>query len=208
MSKTHQLKVTEEPDETETERDLFFNIINRFVGFYSRKATRKTQNDPACEYPFVAMDTRQVFEQVRFVKNYLNIADGPVLAANKKHNFLDVGCGIGNVLLVAEQFNFDVYGLEKDEYPAQVAARLIGEDQIFQKDIWTYNDYGKYDIIYYFRPFSDREPQRKFEKLIEDRMKVGAILIANHKNSDDISNDQRFMKLDSHLPIWKKTTNS
>lgn len=206
MSKTYQLSINEEMNETETEQDIFFNIINRFVGFYTREATKKTLNDPACEYPFVAMDTRQVFEQIRFVKYYLNISDGPI--QNKKYNFLDVGCGIGNVLLIAEQLNFDVYGLEKDRYPAQVASRLIGEDKIFQKDIWTYHDYGEYDVIYYFRPFSDRGPQKKFEKLIEDQMKAGAILIANHKNSDDIGNDKRFKKLDSHLPIWKKTTTS
>lgn len=193
----------DEQGETEKEQDIFFNIINRFVGFYTREATKATQNDAACEYPFVAMDTRQIFEQIRFVKNYLNIPDE--IIGIPEHTFLDVGCGIGNILLFAEQFNFDVFGLEKDEYPVQIASKLIGEDKIFQEDIWTYQDYGKYDVIYYFRPFSERKPQKKFEKLIENQMKVGAILIANHKNSDDISNDNRFEKLSQNLPVWKKS---
>jgi hypothetical protein len=85
-----------------------------------------------------------------------------------------------------------------------VATRLIGDDQISQDDIWTYDRYNAYDVIYYFRPFSDREPQLRFEKLIEDNLKVGGILIANHKNSDGISADSRFEKLSENLPIWQK----
>jgi len=186
----------------EQEQDIFFNIINRFVGSYSREASRATKNDTAREYPFVAMDTRQVFEQIRFVGEQLQL--NPDESTNRNFKFIDVGCGIGNILLIAEQFGFDVYGIEKDEYPFQVATRLIGDNRVSQDDIWTYDKYDAYDVIYYFRPFSDREPQLKFEKLIEDNMKVGAILIANHKNSDAITKDGRFKKLSERLPIWRK----
>ena len=186
----------------EQDQDIFFNIINRFVGAYSREASRATKNDTSREYPFVAMDTRQVFEQIRFVAQHLQIDMNEI--NNQNFKFIDVGCGIGNILLIAEQFGFDVYGIEKDEYPFQVATRLIGDDQISQDDIWTYDRYNVYDVIYYFRPFSDREPQLRFEKLIEDNLKVGGILIANHKNSDGISADKRFEKLSENLPIWQK----
>ncbi len=186
---------------TEQESDIFFNIINRFVGFYSREASRKTINETEHEYPFVAMDTRQVFAQIGFVKEYLQIPDDTITPT---HTFLDVGCGIGNILLVAEQFMFDVYGFEKDTYPYEIASRLIGENKILQEDIWTYPDYDKFDVVYYFRPFSDHEPQKKFERLIEDSMKQGGILIANHKNNDDIAQDSRFEKLHREMPIWQK----
>ncbi|HIJ89950.1 MAG: class I SAM-dependent methyltransferase [Desulfobulbaceae bacterium] len=183
--------------------DIFFNVINRFVGCYSRDAVRETRNDTDCEYPFVAMDTRQVFAQLEFAARYLELdPDAP-----PKHplRFLDVGCGIGNILLFAEQFGFEVHGIEKDEYPFQVATRLIGEERIAQADIWTYENYGDYDVIYYFRPFSGREQQLRFEKLIEETMKTGGILIANHKNSEAIDQDSRFEKLSPTLPIWRKT---
>lgn len=184
------------------ENDIFFNVINRFVGFYSRDAAKETRNDTDCEYPFVAMDTRQVFAQMDFVRAFLELdRENP---PNPQPRLLDVGCGIGNVLLVAEQFGFEVYGIEKDEYPFQVAARLIGEERIAQADIWTYEGYGEYEVIYYYRPFSGREQQLRFERLIEDRMKTGGILIANHKNSEAIGQDSRFERLSPSLPIWRK----
>ncbi|MBU4034185.1 MAG: class I SAM-dependent methyltransferase [Proteobacteria bacterium] len=186
----------------EEHNDIFFNVINRFVGFYSRDAAKETRNDTDCEYPFVAMDTRQIFSQLGFVSAFLGLdQENPTTPSPR---ILDVGCGIGNVLVIAEQFGFDVYGIEKDEYPFRVAAKLIGEERITQADIWTYEGYGEYEVIYYYRPFSGRVQQLRFEKLIEDSMKTGAILIANHKNSEAISQDSRFEKLSSSLPIWRK----
>ena len=184
------------------ENDIFFNIINRYVGFYSHDAVKETRNNIDCEYPFVAMDSRQVFAQLEFVARHLNL--DPDALPEKPPRLLDVGCGIGNVLLIAEQFGFDVYGIEKDEYPFLVAAKLIGEERIFQADIWTYGGFGEYKVIYYYRPFSGREQQLRFERLIEDTMKTGGILIANHKNSEAISQDNRFERLSPTLPIWRK----
>lgn len=184
------------------ENDIFFNVINRFVGFYSRDAAKETRNDTGCEYPFVAMDTRQIFAQMDFVSAFLGLDRENSLPPQPR--LLDVGCGIGNVLLIAEQFGFEVYGFEKDEYPFRVAAKLIGEERITQADIWTYQGYGEYEVIYYYRPFSGRIQQLRFEKLIEDTMKKGAILIANHKNSDAIAQDRRFERLSPTLPIWRK----
>ena len=186
----------------EERNDIFFNVINRFVGFHSRDAIRNTGNDTKCEYPCVAMDTRQVFAQLDFVARYLGL--DPQVVPEHPPRLLDVGCGIGNILLFAEQFGFETYGIEKDEYPFQVAAKLIGEERIAQVDIWTYEGFGGYEVIYYYRPFSGREQQLRFERLIEDTMKTGGILMANHKNSDAIDQDSRFERLSPSLPIWRK----
>ena len=184
------------------ENDMFFNVINRFVGCYSQDAARETLNDTDCEYPFVAMDTRQVFAQMGFVSAFLGLNQDNQTATLPR--LLDVGCGIGNVLLIAEQFGFEVYGIEKDDYSFPIAAKLIGEDRIAQADIWKYGNLGEYEVIYYYRPFSGREQQLRFESLIEDKIKTGAILIANHKNSAAIDKDQRFERLSPTLPIWRK----
>jgi SAM-dependent methyltransferase len=184
------------------DRDLFFNIINRFVGLFTSESNRTTRNDPASEYPFVAMDTRQVYAQLCFAKKYLGLPDEAGDAP--RPTLLDIGCGIGNVLLFAEQLGFEVYGIEKDPYPCSIARRLFGEKRVGQHDIWSYGRYNDFDVLYYFRPFSDREPQRRFEAMIDDRLKPGGLLIANHRSSDDIDRDPRFVRLSPRLPIWAK----
>lgn len=184
------------------ECELFFNITNRFVGLFTSESNRTTQNDLAREYPFVAMDTRQVFAQLRFTAAYLGLPDEP--AEGKCPTLLDIGCGIGNILLFAEQLGFEVHGIEKDPYPCSIAQRLFGEERVGRHDIWRYDRYGEFDVLYYFRPFSDREPQRRFEAMVEERLKPGGVLIANHKNSLDIDHDPRFLRLAPELPIWQK----
>ena len=183
------------------ERDIYIGVINRFIGYYSRLSQKHTQNDTSREYPFVAMDTRQVFEEIRLVHDFLEM-DGK--NKDKNFSFIDIGCGIGNILLIAEQFFFDVYGIEKDQYPFQLATELIGKDRVWQEDIWQYDDYDKFDVVYYFRPLPDAGPQTRFEHLVEDKIKKGAILIANRKMSDRVDHDPRFQKIASNYPIWQK----
>jgi 2-polyprenyl-3-methyl-5-hydroxy-6-metoxy-1,4-benzoquinol methylase len=190
------------PELTEEEeiRDIFFGIINRFIGLYTRASQKHSQNDTANEYPFVPMDTRQLFDQLRFTALYLR-ENSP---ANEPFTLLDIGCGIGNVMLFAEQMGFDVYGFEKDEYPLRIAQKLMGEERVAQDDLWRYDGYSRFDVIYYFRPLANGGDERRFERMIEDAMRPGAILIANRKMSEEIFADARFARLHSDLPVWRK----
>jgi len=187
---------------TEDERDIFFGIINRFIGFYTRDSQRETRNDMKKEYPFVPMDTRQAFDQIRLAHACLVDSAG----LKEPYSFMDVGCGIGNVLLLAEQIGFEVFGIEKDPYPCAVGRKLMGDECVQQGDIWEFDGYEQFDVIYYFRPFHEGETQRRFEKMIEDRLKPGGVLIANRKMSDQILGDERFVRLDEGMPVWRKET--
>lgn len=184
----------------EDERDVLFGVINRFIGFFTQDSQRQSENDPESEYPFVAMDTRQVYDQVSCAHQALSKAKPD----NEHPSFLDIGCGIGNVLLFAEQMEFDVYGLEKDPFPCSVAIKIHGSERVVQQDIWEFDDYSRFDVIYYFRPFHDGVLQRRFERFIEDQLKSGGILIANRKMDHGIDNDPRFHRLHPTLPIWQK----
>jgi len=186
-------------DESE-EFDIFFNIINRFIGHYTRKTQRRTINDTDTEYPFVAMDTRQVFAQLKFVRNYLDEKGGK--PPGHGYSFLDIGCGIGNILLFAEQFGFDAHGIEKDLYPRETASSLLDTDQIYDEDIRNFERYGDFDILYYFCPLTDG--QREFERHIEESLRPGGVLIANYKRDNGIRQDRRFLRLHNALPIWEK----
>lgn len=189
------------PHTIDDERDILFGVINRFIGFFTHDSQRQSENDPESEYPFVAMDTRQVFAQVALAHQVLTTTredDQPL------PTFLDIGCGIGNVLLFAEQMEFDVYGLEKDPFPCSIAIKIHGPERVVQQDIWEFEDYSRFDVIYYFRPFHDGALERRFERLIEDRLKPGGILIANRKMDNSIDSDQRFRRLHPEMPIWMK----
>lgn len=183
------------------ERDVLFGVINRFIGFFTQDSQRQSENDTKSEYPFVAMDTRQVHAQIAFVHQILAARgeDAPPLPS-----FLDIGCGIGNVLLFAEQLGFEVHGLEKDPFPCSIAVRLHGPERVLKQDIWEYEDYSRFDVLYYFRPFHEGNLERRFERFIEDRLKPGGILIANRKMDDTIDTDPRFLRLHPTMPLWRK----
>ncbi len=188
--------------EISEDQQPFFNIINRFIAFFTREIQNRSTIDTDSQYPFVAMDTRQLFQEIMLAWDYFSEGNGS--PASTPPTFLDVGCGIGNVLLFAEQAGFDVYGIEKDEYPFYVASRMLGSSRITRDDILEYDKYSDFDVIYYFCPLTDGNLQREFEHKVEDTMRPGTILIANYKRSDAIKQDDRFRKLHIDLPIWEK----
>jgi len=178
---------------------LLLGVINRFIGLFTRQIHHMTGMD-ASEYPFVAMDTRQVFHELLFASRYLAKRDGG--RRGEAIKFVDIGCGFGNVMLFAEQFEFDVYGIEKDEASLKIARDLFEPEQLIEADIRTYDGYGQFDVVYYFCPLTEGE--REFELFVEDQIKKGALLIANYKRSQAIENDRRFVRLHSQLPVYEK----
>jgi len=193
-------KTTSDIDCHEEEKDILFGIINRFIGYFTRDSQRESTNNEEAEYPFVPMDTRQMIEQVKLARTTLQNRR----ESECPYTFIDIGCGIGNVLLAAEQLDFEVFGIEKDPFPCKVAQKLIGKAQVRMEDIWKFSDYSKFDVIYYFRPFHDGDTQRRFELHIENSLKSGGILIANRKMSQAINQDPRFQRLHPDLPVWEK----
>ena len=189
------------PDNLELERDILFGVINRYVGYFTHSSVQASCNDTRCEYPFVPMPLRLVYDQLRAVRRRLRERDGE---GGPLPSFLDIGCGIGNIMLLAEQMEFDVHGVEKDEYPCRIARKFFGEERVELEDIWEYGRYHAFDVLYYFRPFSRREQQLRFEAMVEERLRPGAILIANHRMGDTADRDPRFVRLDPDLPVWEK----
>ncbi len=196
MTKLHKDYTKEQPQEIE----ILLGVINRFIGLFSRQIQRHTKLETSREYPFIAMDTRQVFEELTIARDHLLKRNNCVDLRDKK--FLDVGCGFGNVMLFAEQFGFDVYGIEKDSASITNALKFFDKSQIIADDIKTFNGYKEFDVVYFFCPLTEGE--RKFEEFLEDQIKPGAILIGNYKRSKKIETDKRFKKLSDLLPVWEK----
>ena len=187
-------------NEREEELDVFFGIINRFIGYFTRDSIQASQNDTENEYPFVPMDTRQAYAQIGLARDLLRQEK----RMRPGVSFIDVGCGIGNVMLMAELMDFDVYGIEKDEYPYTIAKKLMGEKCVAQDDIWEFDRFDQFDVIYYFRPFAEKSMQLKFEQLMEEKLKPGGILIANRKMDMSIDDNPDFRRLEEQWPVWQK----
>lgn len=123
---------------------------------------------------------------------------------------LDVGCGTGNIMLIAQllfkhKFEFDkdgkerriglyTYGIEHDKRLGELAQTLrIGT--VYMQDALTYRDYKDYDIIHYYRPIKETKLMTKLERKIEKEAKVGAVIIARYKADYTIDKNPSFRQL-------------
>lgn len=91
--------------------------------------------------------------------------------------FLDVGCGIGTKLLLAEEiFGLDVRGVERvPEFVKE--ARQCGLI-VAEADALGWDGYGEFDIVFFNRPFHDNDVQAQLEQQVWADMKSGAVVIA------------------------------
>lgn len=104
------------------------------------------------------------------------------LCLHMKHNcyqykFLDIGCGIGNVVLLAQHIGFDAYGLEYNKKICNIARKIVGKYHIFSGDMTEFKKYGEYDILYYYLPMNSRTAMAKFDEKLIKEVKPGAYVI-------------------------------
>jgi len=117
--------------------------------------------------------------------------------------FLDAGCGIGNIMLIANMFGLggEQHGIEYDKKTIDAAHKFLrtysdrNNFVIHHGDILTFPNYKDYDIIYYYCPFSSYLLQAFFEERLEDEVKVGTIIMPYLKRSDVVRKDSRFKRL-------------
>ncbi|WP_372573033.1 methyltransferase domain-containing protein [Ruegeria jejuensis] len=121
-------------------------------------------------------------------------------------SFIEVGCGIGrnlHLLRATDKFNFDkIVGFDYSETYVERGRRYfdLGQD-IFHDDAMSF-DYGSYDIIYFYKPFSEDKLQKKFERHLIETMKPGAYIASFMDVSLD-SSRKLIAKGDGH-GVWKK----
>ena len=156
-------------------------------------------------HPFIPIFTKDAIVTFNKVENYLYRSGLP-----HPPKFLDAGCGIGNVLLVAKTAGFDIYGIDINPDLIEIARHLLRYSQVNldNQDILSYNKYDQFDVVYYFCPLQNSKLERKFEKKVENDLKVGGLIIAGLKRDRTIDKDPRFKYLRDlgygGLHVWKK----
>lgn len=119
---------------------------------------------------------------------------------------IEIGCGIGRnlnvlkhqeLLPVAKAVGFDVV----PDY-IKVAQQLYGfGEEVFVGDCME-QDYSGFDVMFFYRPFSDDDMETAFEKYLLSSAKTGSIIVG--ASSVWLENSRETMPLGDSSQIYKK----
>lgn len=114
--------------------------------------------------------------------------------------FLDVGCGGGTKVYAALPFFRDSMGLENNPIQAQVAAAVMAKlnaplECIIESDARNFDDFGKFDVIYFYRPIKNPNGLRQMEDRIMSQVRPGTLLIAPYLGFSAEQGDMRCSKI-------------
>jgi hypothetical protein len=91
----------------------------------------------------------------------------------------EAGSGIGTKLRWAQQRGLTEYGFELFDYYIEAAKELgVACEQRDLSDLDGQPDWSIPDIVFTARPFKDDLLENRWEKLVQDRMRPGAVLIS------------------------------
>ena len=102
--------------------------------------------------------------------------------------FLDVGSGGGTKVLLASHYFAACDGLEYDTAYAAAGARamqLVAPEtcRVMQGDGLTFEHYGDYDVIYFYRPLNEDALLARLEERIFTQARPGTIILAPYNTS-------------------------
>jgi len=118
--------------------------------------------------------------------------------------YLDVGSGRGTTLLMASRFFPTVHGIEYDPGYHEHACKLLETGRTLgcksiQANGLEFDDYGDYDIIYFYKPMSDIDRLVELETRIVAQAKPGALLIAPYLGFQDRHGPHDINRVDWHI---------
>ena len=162
-------------------------------------------------YPYVPLNRKELYNMLYATKEKL--IEENTWSHHGRDNWntrpilLDVGCGIGTTLLIANALGFATRGIEYNKELVEVAKKLVsltyGEvGRIDHIDALEFKEYNKVDVIYYYCPIENSKLQCKLEDKIEKDMKKGAYLIPIMKQDNKIEKNKNF----KHIPLEVKET--
>lgn len=159
-------------------------------------------------YGYIPIDLDEFFDMIFLLEKRLT-EDPDYKHSDRPHrpiSFIEVGCGIGrnlHLLRATDRFCFEkVVGFDIVPEYIEAGQRVfeLGDD-IFIDDALEF-DYSGYDVVYFYRPFSDEKMQRKFEKRIIETLKPSGYIVASL--SESLDRARQLIRKDDRGRIWKR----
>lgn len=88
------------------------------------------------------------------------------------YTFLDVGCGIGDKVMMAQALGFEAHGFDYWEPYIRVAEGLQGK-AVWLDDAFSFARYCEYDVVYSWRLCRDHDEQEALNQHITSQMRPG-----------------------------------
>jgi len=104
------------------------------------------------------------------------------LGMDRNKSFLDIGCGIGTTVLLANTL-FDAYGLDFNLDLVQRAQQILG-DRVVHADAFAFEGYELFDFIYFYRLVFADDRCKAFEEMIHQQLKPGAVVAPMYAELD------------------------
>ena len=120
---------------------------------------------------------------------------------DKEIRFLDVGCGTGRVVKLAEIFGFKSFGVECLENVAMIGRNAYGlsEERLIWADAFDLDEefLSRFDAIYTYMPIADRELMGKLHMHLVSK---------SRKNDSSYGNTLFVEMLPRYYPVCNKVT--
>lgn len=178
-------------------------LLQAYEGLLS-KSPRGQDEDG--RFYYIPLSNAQFLAQLKTARIILNINSTPGRC------FIDVGCGIGSKVFLANGHGFHAHGIEFREEYVEVAKKLVSSSYsgngcktplIIKGDALKF-DYSQFDVIYFYCPIANYEKEKELEKLIIKTAKPGAVILANNYRYD-VFNDKSLKSLGNCVFVKKRS---
>ncbi len=192
----------------------FEEVLRQYNSYFQRKlgsipgVYKKSNKDYYCFIP--AYSAIEIMDTLRMVRKHI-CKKRQISQLQLK--FLDCGCGIGNIMLLAKSAGYEVYGIEYEKAVCEVARDLTWDrssprrgrknDAIIHGDITTFEHYADYDVIYYYTPIKNYDKRKCWTAKLANDAKIGSVILS-YGGSNHFSNDARFKILPKMYTVYEK----
>lgn len=166
------------PPLVENDSDPLLVLVHRA---FHRLANPRDQSQAASDAGCFA----DIPMRVRNFDLLLSAAYRVLLVQGRTQNarFIDVGCGGATTVYLAQRYFARCDGLEYDADYVSAGRHTLSvisdrDSTIHQGDGRTFDGYGAYDVIYFYRPLRNDQMLEQMERHIIDTARPGTILVA------------------------------